>query len=138
MGLITETNAQYYSGQQVFNGDAVKTSFLCNFNTDLIASTSSTNANFTVTVNGVIATNFTLSNNIITFTAAPANLSIVLVQLQVPSVWENYGSYQYISLDNIINNFLVAYIGEDKLIAKCKRTDVMMLKEVYKSLVMTL
>ena len=125
MGLITETNAQYYSGQQVFNGDGVKTSFICNFNTDLVATTSSTNANFIVTVNSVIVTNFTLSNNIITFPSAPANLSIVLVQLQVPSVWENYGSYQYISLDNIINNFLVAYIGEDKLIAKCKRTDVM-------------
>ena len=124
MGLITETNAQYYSGQQVFNGDAVETSFLCNFNTDLIASTSSTNANFTVTVNGVIATNFTLSNNTITFTAAPANLSIILVQLQVPSIWENYGSYQYTSLNDIVDNFLIAYTGEDKLIPKCKRTDI--------------
>ena len=124
MGLITETNAQYYSGQQVFNGDGVETVFTCTFNTDLIAQTDSTNSNFIVTVNSVLVTNFTLSNNIITFAVAPVNLSIVLVQLQVPSVWENYGSYQYTSLDNIINNFLVAYVGEDKLIPKCKRTDV--------------
>ena len=124
MGLITETNAQYYSGQQVFNGDGVETVFTCTFNTDLIAQTDSTNSNFIVTVNSVLVTNFTLSNNIITFAVAPVDLSIVLVQLQVPSVWENYGSYQYTSLDNIINNFLVAYVGEDKLIPKCKRTDV--------------
>jgi hypothetical protein len=37
----------------------------------------------------------------------------------------NYGSYIYISLDDIINNFLVAYVGADKLIPSVKRTDVM-------------
>ena len=37
----------------------------------------------------------------------------------------NYGSYIYISLGDIINNFLVAYVGADKLIPSVKRTDVM-------------
>ena len=37
----------------------------------------------------------------------------------------NYGSYIYISLDDIINNFIVAYIGAGKLIPSAKRTDVM-------------
>ena len=37
----------------------------------------------------------------------------------------NYGSYIYISLDDIINNFMVAYIGAGKLIPSAKRTDVM-------------
>ena len=37
---------------------------------------------------------------------------------------ENYGGYQFISLDNVINNFIVAYVGEDKIISKIKRTDV--------------
>ena len=36
----------------------------------------------------------------------------------------NYGSYQFVSLEDIINSFLVAYVGEDKLIGKVKRTDV--------------
>ena len=37
----------------------------------------------------------------------------------------NYGSYIYISLDDIINNFIVAYVGAGKLIPSAKRTDVM-------------
>ena len=38
MGLITETNAQYYSGQQAFAtaGGAGPHTFTCTFNTDLI------------------------------------------------------------------------------------------------------
>jgi len=35
-----------------------------------------------------------------------------------------YGNYQFVSLEDIINTFLVAYVGEDKLISKIKRTDV--------------
>lgn len=37
---------------------------------------------------------------------------------------ENYGGYQFITLKDIINNFIVAYVGEDKIISKIKRTDV--------------
>lgn len=37
---------------------------------------------------------------------------------------ENYGSYQFVSLKDIINNFIIAYVGEDKIISKVKRTDV--------------
>ena len=37
----------------------------------------------------------------------------------------NYGSYIYVSLDDIINNFIVAYIGAGKLIPSAKRTDIM-------------
>lgn len=37
---------------------------------------------------------------------------------------ENYGDYQFISIKDIINNFMVAYVGQDKLITKVKRTDV--------------
>ncbi len=38
---------------------------------------------------------------------------------------ENYGDYQFTSLENLINNFIIAYVGEDKIISKIKRTDVM-------------
>ena len=36
----------------------------------------------------------------------------------------NYGNYQFTSLEHIINQFMVAYVGEDKIISKVKRTDV--------------
>tara|TARA_R110000803_G_scaffold45684_3_gene96174 strand:+ start:749 stop:2023 length:1275 start_codon:yes stop_codon:yes gene_type:complete len=36
----------------------------------------------------------------------------------------NSGSYQFISLDNIINNFVISYVGQDKLIPKARKSDV--------------
>ena len=35
-----------------------------------------------------------------------------------------FGNYQFTSLADIINQFIVAYVGEDKIISKVKRTDV--------------
>lgn len=39
-------------------------------------------------------------------------------------VEENYGGYSYLTLNDVINNFMVAYVGEGKLIPSVKRTDV--------------
>ena len=36
----------------------------------------------------------------------------------------DYGSYQFTSLNDIINQFMVVYVGEDKIIPKAKRLDV--------------
>ena len=36
----------------------------------------------------------------------------------------NFGNYQFTSLDDIINQFMVVYVGEDKIISKIKRSDV--------------
>jgi len=36
----------------------------------------------------------------------------------------DFGTYQFTSLDNIINAFMVAYVGEGKLITKINRTDI--------------
>jgi hypothetical protein len=36
----------------------------------------------------------------------------------------DFGNYQFTSLDDIINQFMVVYVGEDKIISKIKRTDV--------------
>ena len=37
---------------------------------------------------------------------------------------EKYGSYQFTSIKDIINNFIISYVGESKIISKIKRTDV--------------
>jgi len=37
----------------------------------------------------------------------------------------NYGDYQYISIFELVNNFMIGYVGEDKLIPKAKRSDVL-------------
>jgi hypothetical protein len=36
----------------------------------------------------------------------------------------DHGNYQFTSLDDVINQFIVAYVGEDKIISKVKRVDV--------------
>jgi len=36
----------------------------------------------------------------------------------------DYGSYQFVTLDNIINAFMFTYVGESKILNKVNRTDV--------------
>ena len=36
----------------------------------------------------------------------------------------DFGGYQFTSLDNIINQFMIAYVGEEKIISKVSRIDV--------------
>lgn len=130
-GLITETNAQYYAGQQAFVGDNATVDFTCTFNTDLIETVDGvSNTNYSVTVNGVPQvenTDYSLLStpkNTIRFTVAPALDASIVVSLVVTAKRDNYGGYQYTSLNDIINNFIVAYVGAGKLIPSVKRTDV--------------
>ena len=48
--------------------------------------------------------------------------------LGADGVWdsndEEYGSYQFVTINDIINNFMVMFVGEDKIISKIKRTDI--------------
>ena len=37
---------------------------------------------------------------------------------------DNYGNYQFTTLENIISAFMISYVGENKLISKINRTDV--------------
>jgi len=81
-------------------------------------------------------------NNLITVSTSLATGSYFVIQLKtsdggnygnptIPNSYayglttqENYGSYAYISLNDIVNNFMVAYVGTGKLIGSVKRTDV--------------
>ena len=47
------------------------------------------------------------------------------IQLKQSAINNNYGSYSYTTLDDIINNFIVGYVGVGKIISSCKRTDIM-------------
>ena len=40
------------------------------------------------------------------------------------TVENNYGSYEYVKISDIVNNFLIAYVGAGKLISNVQRTDV--------------
>ena len=133
MGLITETNAQYYSGQQVFTqpNPVVTQVFNWTGDTDLVVALAGvSNANFKVLKNNnelTFTTEYTVVGNSITLVNTGVSVSgdIITIQLLQFAIDNNHGSYEYISLNDIINNFMVAYIGVGKLIPNVKRTDIM-------------
>ena len=50
-----------------------------------------------------------------------------LLDNQKPQEYYNgndFGNYQFISLEDIINQFMVVYVGEDKMIPRARITDV--------------
>ena len=133
MGLITETNAQYYSGQQVFTQPNPVVTQVFNWTGDtnlVVALAGVSNANFKVLKNNnelTFTTEYTVVGNSITLVNAGVSVSgdVITIQLLQFAINNNHGSYEYISLNDIINNFMVAYIGVGKLIPNVKRTDIM-------------
>ena len=146
MGLLTETNEQYYGGQQAFvhtSGAATVQTNTWTADTPLVNTTSTSNANFNVIINNVVQpvstgaaipgyiylTSTTIQTQINIINAAGATVSIqdgdiVVIELIDDAKWNNYGGYSYVTIEDIVNNFLVAYVGDGKLIPNVKRTDV--------------
>ncbi len=63
------------------------------------------------------------TNEITLRTSVAAN-TVLLCQLDQNAINTNYGGYSFIPLNDVIDNFMIAYVGDDKLILSCKRTDV--------------
>jgi hypothetical protein len=137
MGLITETNAQYYSGQQVFEAlnAVVNPVFSCNFNTNVVSAFNnlgnqiSSASNYTIYLDGVAQpenASFVSDslNNVITLNGTYTAF-YVYVELKDNAVGANYGSYSYVSLKDIVNNFMVAYVGVDKIIPRVKKSEIL-------------
>ena len=137
MGLITETNAQYYSGQQTFPNivGASNPVFTCTFDTKLVSAYNSSGAqigsasNYTIYINGQKQNEDLsyISNeqlNQVTLRNGPYTSTSLYIQLKQQAINENYGSYEYVSLTDIVNNFMFAYVGMDKLIPRINRNDV--------------
>jgi len=155
MSLLTENNRQYYEGAQGFRGDGSAVSFITTFDTDLVfGAASNTDVNYALnnfklynSSTGLpgsyseYTTTFTVINNAITFAAAPATNIYIVVQLKKldgglygsteaekaygQTVEDNYGSYSYITLNDAIDNCMVSYVGDGKIIQKAKKSDVL-------------
>ena len=147
MALIKENNTQYYVGEELYVIDGVTITttgpFVGTFNTELIYYTNDTTAlnyplnNFEMFLSidgGLTFTPYTIQANVtyipivvgntITLTNPLAVGNVFMVKLRESSVWENYGSYAYTSLEDVINNFMFAYVGYQKLIANVGRNEV--------------
>jgi hypothetical protein len=134
MGLLTETNEQYYAGQQSFTATAAQTTFTWTGDVTLIATTATSYTNFKLLVDNVewtqvagapVGTQYQLSGDNIVTVPAMVGGEVVVIQLLDSAKWANNNSYSYITLTDVINNFMVAYVGMDKLIPRIKRSDVM-------------
>ncbi len=150
-GLITETNQQYYAGAQGFTVTDIagQSKFTFTFNTDLILGDPNP-ANIDYALNNfklysssdginyieyVLA--YTLDRNVISLAAPLAQNEILVCQLKTidggsfgnrdaygVTTEQNYGSYSYVTLKDVVNNFIVGFVGKDKLIPDAKRTDI--------------
>ena len=152
---ITETNQQYYQGAQGFRGTGALTIFTTTFNTSLVfGSWDPTTAEYSLNNFKVYTSTtglpgswseyllqYSVTNNAINFNVAPVNNLFIIVQLKIldggqyanapideafgDAVEENYGTYQYVKLNDIINNYMVGYVGDGKIIQTAKKSDVL-------------
>jgi hypothetical protein len=134
MGLLgTTTEQSYYSQSQSFTATSGQTAFILTktyFPTIPAAVT-----DFDVFVDGTLisrtaydGTSYALSGSgasqvgTLTFDSGQTVGAIVLVVENQSA--EAYGGYQHVSLDDIISNFIVAYVGTEKIINRVRRADV--------------
>ena len=151
MGVINETNQQYYAGAQGFTVENAlgQTDFTFTFDTNLVFGSFNPAAvdyalnNFKLygSNDGITYTEYvdpyTVEGNTVKLAVSLAQNSTLVCQLKRldggdygnrdaygTATENNYGSYEYITLNDIVNNFIVAYVGAGKLIPSVKRTDL--------------
>jgi hypothetical protein len=139
MPLFEGTHQQYY-GQEEFltsanqaagSGHADEGKYVLTFpvNQTLLNNlatmpTSSGEIQVTTVVSGTTTVNVAFTYDPVTYTVTlttpVAQNGVVFVNLTNPQL----GNYQFISLQTIINNFMISYVGKDKIIPRVRRADV--------------
>jgi len=133
MGLLKQTQQQYYDVRKSFTGDGTTAIFTVSNSSDTFPTGyNSSNAKVYVNNNLILNTTYSFSFSTTdgwhvdfltpsggTAFGAPANSAEILVDVE-----SNFGNYQHISIHDIINNFIVSYVGKDKIINRVDRTDV--------------
>ena len=139
MAVPIETNEEYYGGEKVFLLSGAQSEFTTTFNIELITEGIGNFFVYKSVDNGVTWTDITstvtyvVNDNTISppyFTNKvkinPGGVAndLIKIKLKEHAFRNNYGSYSYITLDDVINNFLATYVGAGKLIPSVRRTDV--------------
>ena len=151
MGVINETNQQYYAGAQGFTVENAlgQTDFTFTFDTNLVFGSFNPAAvdyalnNFKLygSNDGITYTEYvdpyTVEGNTVKLATGLAQNKTLVCQLKRldggsygardaygNTTEQNYGSYEYVTLNDVVNNFIVAYVGAGKLIPSVKRTDL--------------
>ena len=135
MGLINVTQQAYYSQSQSFTGDGSTTAFT--LTTTYFPTLPTAKSQIQIFVNGkeVNTANYNYSSPNVTFTGNSQNTDILqnsgapnsglIIEIKESSKAERFGGYRYVSLTDLVNNYMYAYVGDGKLINRTKRTDVL-------------
>ena len=139
MGLLgTTTQESYYSISKLFTGDGITTSYTVTL--DDFNPLPSSQDKIEIFVNNIRlwsgSYTYTSGTGVIEFLSGLAYINAELqettgapkvnypILIRQNEYSEQYGTYQNITITDIINNFMVSYVGEDKIINKVKRSDV--------------
>ena len=112
LGTVTEEN--YYNGSQTFIADGSTSDFTLTFETLPTAS------QVRVYVNNSEITTFSIFRDTITISSTLVANDVIKVEL----LDKTFGSYQYTSIKDIVDNFMIAYVGDGKLIDHVAKSDV--------------
>jgi len=153
MAQIDETNQQYYAGAQGFKVEAAAGQSTFTFDTDLVLGNwdpsqpdyvlnnfklyhSADGLTYTEITGGPYAP-YTINGNTITLAAPVPQNEIIVCQLKRldggsygardaygTTTEQNYGSYAYNTLGDIVDNFMIGYVGDGKLVQNVKKSDV--------------
>jgi len=138
MGLINVTQQAYYSQSQQFtaNGSTDVFTLLTTYFPTLPAA----KADIQVFIDGkeISTGNYSYTGGVLTITGNANNNNVItlvgsnyypnnglIVEVKEFAKAERFGGYRYISLADLINNYLVSYVGDGKLINNVRKTDVL-------------
>ena len=134
MGLLKQNQQQYYDVKKSFTGDGTTVIFTVS-NSSATFPASYNNSNVDVYIDNVLIisnsysftfaaaagwyVDFSVPSGAGTAYGAPASGAAIVIDVS-----SDFGNYQYITLSNIINNFMISYVGQDKIINSLDRVDV--------------
>lgn len=135
MSLFTISQERYYNNSTNFTGDGSTLAFT--LTTAMFDPLPTALGDLRVFVNGeeISQGNYSYASPTITFSGNTNNTTVLesdgapkdglnITVTQVNAT-ERLGSYQHITLADIVNNFMISYVGEEKIIPKVKRSNVL-------------
>jgi len=135
MSLFTISQERYYNNSTNFTGDGSTVAFT--LTTAMFDPLPTALGDIQIFVNGkeISQGNYGYSSPTITFSGNTNNTDVLesdgapkdglaIVVVQVNAI-EELGSYQHITLADVVNNFMISYVGEEKIIPKVKRSNVL-------------
>ena len=128
MSLFTISQERYYNNSTNFTGDGSTLAFTLTL--AMFDPLPTALGDLQIFVNGkeISQGNYSYSSPTITFSGNTNNTDVlesdgapkdglVITVVQVNAI-EELGSYQHITLADVVNNFMISYVGEEKIIPK--------------------